>query len=208
MTITFENDNHVIVYGLERIISYARENQYIFLAQSIWWIASVIGLQQGLLIHIENLKNREPIIPDTTSRAISVTRTKCDQKDEGKVHPDRIGQTDNERETSVTPRDLAEDQRLENIHPGRIQQFGKETPDLEEEYDSEPDRQSRALKEADQFLSLSRKERKAFSKKKAKEQLSRTQSGKIITKPLSNKQRQYLQSISKDAIVEYIANRK
>jgi hypothetical protein len=61
MTITFEHDNDVIVYALEKIISYARDNQYIFLAQSIWWISSIIGLQQGLIIHIDNLKVRENI---------------------------------------------------------------------------------------------------------------------------------------------------
>jgi len=115
MTITFENDNDVIVYGLEKIISYARENQYIFLAQSIWWIASIIDLQQGLVIHIDNLKNRETVISDAASKATSVARINCNQKDEGKVHPDRISQIDNERKISVTPRDLAEDQRLDNI---------------------------------------------------------------------------------------------
>jgi len=115
MTITFENDNDVIVYGLEKIISYARENQYIFLMQSIWWIASIIGLQQGLVIHIDNLKNRENVISDAASKATSVARINCNRKNEGQVHPDRIGQIDNKREISVTPRDLAEDQRLDNI---------------------------------------------------------------------------------------------
>jgi hypothetical protein len=56
MTITFESDKDVIVYALEKIISYARNNQYIFLAQSIWWISSTIGLQEGLVIYIDNLK--------------------------------------------------------------------------------------------------------------------------------------------------------
>jgi len=54
MTITFENDNNVIVYALGKIISYARNNQFIFLAQSVWWISSIIGLQQGLIIRIDN----------------------------------------------------------------------------------------------------------------------------------------------------------
>jgi len=115
MTITFKNDNDVIVYVLEKIISYARENQYIFLAQSIWWIASIIGLQQGLVIHIANLKSWENITSDAASKATSVARTNRDQKDTEKVHPNRIGQIDNEWEISVTPRDLAEDQRLDNI---------------------------------------------------------------------------------------------
>jgi hypothetical protein len=67
MTITFENDNDIIVYPLERIISYARDNQYIFLVQSIWWISSIIGLQQGLIIHIDNLRNHS----DNTTRRVS-----------------------------------------------------------------------------------------------------------------------------------------
>jgi hypothetical protein len=59
MTITFENDNDLIVYALEKIISYVRNNHSIFLAQSIWRISSIIGLQEGLIIHIDNLEARE-----------------------------------------------------------------------------------------------------------------------------------------------------
>ena len=62
ITITFDNDNDVIVYALEKIISFARNNHYIFLALSIWWISSLIGLQQGLAIHIDNLRERSEII--------------------------------------------------------------------------------------------------------------------------------------------------
>jgi len=72
MPITFENDNDVIVYAFKKIISYARENQYIFLAQSIWWIASIIGLQQGLIIHIDNLTNRSNVTPAAVLKAESV----------------------------------------------------------------------------------------------------------------------------------------
>jgi hypothetical protein len=56
MTLTFESDQHVLVYALEKIKSFARNNQYIFLAQSVWWISSIIGLQEGLIIHIDNLR--------------------------------------------------------------------------------------------------------------------------------------------------------
>jgi len=58
MTITFANDNNVIVYALEKIISFARINWYIFLAQSVWWTSSIIGLQWGLGSHIHNLRKR------------------------------------------------------------------------------------------------------------------------------------------------------
>jgi hypothetical protein len=84
MTITFESDKDVIVYALEKIISYARDNQYIFLAQSVWWISSILGLQQGLIIHIDNLKVRsdirEPVeIPKPFNPA-----------EELNIHPDRV----------------------------------------------------------------------------------------------------------------------
>jgi hypothetical protein len=37
---------------------YARNNPYILLAQSIWWISSAIGLQEDFIIHIPYLKLR------------------------------------------------------------------------------------------------------------------------------------------------------
>jgi hypothetical protein len=61
MTLSFESDKDVIIYALEKIISYAREYQYIFLAQSVWWISSILHLQEGLIIHIDNLKSREGV---------------------------------------------------------------------------------------------------------------------------------------------------
>jgi hypothetical protein len=33
MTITFENNNNVIIYALEKVITYARRTQQIFVAQ-------------------------------------------------------------------------------------------------------------------------------------------------------------------------------
>ena len=120
-----------------------------------------------------------------------------------------------EETVSATPRDVQEGPRsytgTDSIHPDRIQQIEKETPDLEQEYDSESDLQSRVLQEASSFLRTSKKDRKAFSKKKAKNQLSRTRSGKAISKParpLNNKQWNYLQCIPKDTLVSYIADRK
>jgi hypothetical protein len=81
MPITFESDKDVIVYALEKIISYARDNSYIFLVQSIWWISSVIGLQEGLIIHIDNLK----------ARAIIQTSDQQEELPEPSfVHPDRV----------------------------------------------------------------------------------------------------------------------
>jgi len=109
MTITFENDNDVIIYALEKIISYARRTQQIFVAQCIWWLVSLIGLEKGLVIYIDNLNGRtvdtaEPLpeqdfIPE---RRIA-TEKKSSVPQEVKVP----------REVSSTPRDLEEDQRID-----------------------------------------------------------------------------------------------
>jgi hypothetical protein len=58
MTITFETDSDVIVYALEKIISFARENQYLFVANCAWWISGIIGLDSGLVTFIDNLEIR------------------------------------------------------------------------------------------------------------------------------------------------------
>jgi len=58
MTITFENDNDVIVYALEKVISYAKRTQQIFVAQVVWWLASVIGIERGLISYIDTIQSR------------------------------------------------------------------------------------------------------------------------------------------------------
>jgi hypothetical protein len=96
MTLTFENDNDVIVYALEKIISFSRKHHYIFLAQSVWWIASIIGLQQGLITYIDNIQSRIEV------------GTVSDKVPEEPV-------TIDEKRVSPTPRELTEDQRLDRI---------------------------------------------------------------------------------------------
>jgi len=61
MTITFENDNDVIVYAFEKVIADARRTHQIFVAQFVWWLAAIIGLEQGLISHIDNLQLQENI---------------------------------------------------------------------------------------------------------------------------------------------------
>jgi hypothetical protein len=58
MTNTFGNENHVIVYSLEKIIFFCRSHQDLFAAQCVWWLAAIIGFQEGLVIHINNLQIR------------------------------------------------------------------------------------------------------------------------------------------------------
>jgi hypothetical protein len=58
MTISFKTENNVIIFTLEKIIAFARDTQYICVAQSILWIALIIGLQQRLVEHISNVNIR------------------------------------------------------------------------------------------------------------------------------------------------------
>jgi hypothetical protein len=61
MTITFEMDADVIVYALKKMISFARENQYLFVANCAWWIAGITGLDSGLTIFIDNLETQKSV---------------------------------------------------------------------------------------------------------------------------------------------------
>jgi len=61
MMLTFENDSDVIVYALQKIISFARFQQYLFAANCVWWLAGIIGLDKELVIHFENLRVRAEI---------------------------------------------------------------------------------------------------------------------------------------------------
>jgi len=81
MPITFENDNNVIGYALECVITYARRTQQIFVAQCVWWLASIFGLERELVSHIDKLQTERNVNP----------------------------QEQLPRETSTIPRDLAED---------------------------------------------------------------------------------------------------
>jgi hypothetical protein len=101
MTITFENESDVIIYAFEKVISYARQNQQIFVAQCIWWLVSIIGLEQGLINYIDNLREKEQSSPIDNRLDL--------------VHPDRITRILPKISVSPTPRDLTEDSRLDRI---------------------------------------------------------------------------------------------
>jgi len=100
MTITFENENNIIIYALEMIISFARENQDIFVAQCARWMSSIIGLQQGLVNHIDNLK----ILSNIEVRERSITTQDSSEQS-------RVGNT------------------LSHIHPGRAVQLQDTNPE-------------------------------------------------------------------------------
>jgi hypothetical protein len=59
MTITFKNHSDGIVYALKKVISFAQENENLLVANCAWWIAGIIGLDSGLIAHINNLAFRQ-----------------------------------------------------------------------------------------------------------------------------------------------------
>jgi len=186
MTLTFENDNDVIVYALEKIISYARKNQYIFVAQSVWWIASVIGLTDGLVTHIDNLRKRF----------------------EALQAPLEAEQLSSEKElASELPDRLKIDTKGSCVHPDRISQIDNivnESCEVESNK-SELDRATLIINNAKEYLCNSQKERKAFKPKPSV--LTRMRSGKIPGKPLTKKQKNRLRAIPKDTLAKYLEAR-
>jgi len=201
MTVTFENDNDVIVYASEKVIVYVRRTQQMFVAQCVWWLASIIGLEQGLINNIDNIQSQVEVA--TAIEAPSEDIASCAEADQDtEIIRDLRG-------VSITPRDIQEAPRSratsDTVHPDRRAQIHISNDDISS-LDIEDSRQENRAKETEKFISLSRKERKAVTKQNYNN-LSRTRSRKV-KKPITKKQRNYPQSISKDTIIEYLKNRK
>jgi len=191
MTITFENDNDAIIHALDKIISFARSHQYIFLAQCIWWIASIIGLQQGLATHIHNLRKSVAI----TDRTISEERLTHIAIDNSMVRNVVIVQ-----EQSASRRDIQEDSRFnpafDQVHPDRRIQVNQEADDyeLDQHFD-------KVIDKAECFLERSEERRKKV------DPFCRTCQGKLIHQKLTQKERNRLNQVSPDQIRDMLWNR-
>jgi hypothetical protein len=100
MAITCEDDKDIIIYALEKIISYARQHQYMFLAQSVWQISSIIGLQSGLVIHIDNFRVQNNLVTSAeTNPEIGIQ--------EISIHPSR-GSKINKSDSSINKKHLCQ----------------------------------------------------------------------------------------------------
>jgi len=136
--ITFKNDNDVIVYALEKIIEYARKNQYIFVAQCVWWLASIIGLESGLVTHINSLRVRAEVY-----EAPSVT---CSNP--GVIHPDRLFQV----QDSISNQEEKKNQELSEL-------------ESEPEITSEDNLHNSILDNSEEFLRQSAFKRKMVARR-------------------------------------------
>jgi hypothetical protein len=168
-------------------------------AQCVWWLASVIGLEQRLVSHIGQLQKCE--VAETSERHCEI------------LHSDRAQRIELEKAVSPTARDLQEDPWLgaeENwVHPERRNQLENINLDIRnlDLNDTNKDSQSQVIESTKAFLAKSQKERKALNKQK-RDRLSRMCSGKIRAKPQTAGQRKYLHCIPKDTIEDYLENRK
>jgi len=152
MTITFENDNDVIIYAFEKVISYARRTQQIFLAQAVWWLASIVGLEQGLIIYIDTIQSRVEVsvksgqVPEEP--AIAVTKL-----------------------VSPQPRDIQEESRRDQV-----------------------------LRECEEFLKKSRRERDIATLKSK----GTSHTGRINPMPISKKalKKKYIYRKKSSAVTE------
>jgi hypothetical protein len=194
VTITFANDNNIILYPYVLIISYTRDNEYIFLAQTIWWTASIIGLQQGLVMHIDNLRKRSEAMVRGAAPQAQDTINQCDNSQQGE-------------EKSATPYNIRGDSRLHNelghIHPDRISQAQSTIHNISDLQLSNSliDQSSQIIKQAELIIQKFQKDQKWLTN--WKDPMSRTRSWQILAKPLFKNQRNYLQSIPQAMISHY-----
>jgi len=191
MTLTFESDNDVIVYVLETIISYARKNRYIFVAQSIWWIASDTGLTEGLVSHIDNLRIRSEVPVGEFNRLSASSELPFGKevvlpKRFDKKPPVDITRTELQKEycdkvVSREPRDTQEETRNEfgspSLHPDRISQVDNSV---------NTNHLDIVLKDTGRFLQESHIQRKRF------DPLQRTRQGKVQPRKLAKGERKRL----------------
>jgi hypothetical protein len=116
MTITFDKENDIIVYSLEKIISYAKQTQEIVVPQCLWWRASIIGLERGLIRYIDIVRNREYAVRQEESQLLDDSTKELDSEYMSfRVHPSWVDQISSAQKVSSVPRDLAEQQRADNI---------------------------------------------------------------------------------------------
>jgi hypothetical protein len=117
MTITFETDSDVIVYALEQILSFAQENQYLFVANCAWWIAGIIGLDSGLTIFIDNLEIRK--------RAYQPREVSMTPRDIARSVSANQDQNDLEEGLIVATKGRNRQENLRTIKTNKIQKLSK-----------------------------------------------------------------------------------
>jgi len=196
MTIPFETDNKVIINGLENTISYAWDNHYIFIPHCIWWIASIIRLQQDLVIFINILNKRASV----RLREYGLTN----------VRSERIAIGPEIQNISATIDAPTEDFRAEQIleyverffqrweKPWNKWELSQDLKDTRE-----PQRDSN-IPDIEEIPVYSGREQRALRQQWKSDPLSVIWSGRVEVKPLTKEQENRLQAIPRDTLLEYL----
>jgi hypothetical protein len=87
MPITSANENVVIISALDQFMSHPRRNQYLFRAQCVLWLMTILSLEQGLKVHIDILQS-QTALHTTDTRVHPVTYTIPDDR---KQHLNNFG---------------------------------------------------------------------------------------------------------------------
>ena len=202
MTITFEHKHDIIVYTLKKIIFFPRDNHYTFVAQCVWWIASIIGLQHVLVTHIHNPKIRSNI------EIREVSRTAWDLQEDLRIGYQQEGLTKLSSSINKPSEHYIDPDLISRIaddldNKNSFEELAKAAT---RSIDSETDRQDKYLKATEEFIQYSKRERRAFNQKKELAPLHKTRSGNIVFKPLTKKQKNRLNAIPTDTLSTFINN--
>jgi hypothetical protein len=171
------------------------------------WLASIIGFEQGLINHIDNLQSQEERTIRQESEILQDRqRTSVLENSACHIHPDRAPPVSSEQQVSPTPSDVQKESR---IHPDRRNQVGNQDSNI-----SNLDLSTTTIRSPGgvniknkQFLHESLKERTVLKKQKEIDLLLHMRSGKVLTHPLTPGQRKHLQGIPEDTIKEYLEKR-
>jgi hypothetical protein len=85
------------------------------MAHSIWWLSGIIGLKQGWIVHIDNLRTQS-----------ESAQQPCGTLAGNDIHRDRRNRIATIREVFTIPRDLVEDLQV-NIVLVRVKRFVEES---------------------------------------------------------------------------------
>ena len=168
MTITFENNNAVIVYALEKIIAHARRTQQIFVANCVWWLGSVNGLERGLIAQIDDLGKQSVASLAKDRELLAAFATSTQEKRQSSP----VALSRQARGISIVPQDIPEESRIidkmRHIHRDRVLQVQDTNFDVSDlDLDSsgnEP--QLRIVQQTEQFIRKSRRERRKLDSQK------------------------------------------
>jgi len=121
MSITFQNDTGVIIYAPEKIIAFAWNHRYLLVAQCVWWLASIIRLEQGLVKYLNAIQFRVKVMVSSEENPEApVTKDKEPEKEKSCNHDTVLKECEEFLRDSRRLWDLATLKATRRTQTGRI----------------------------------------------------------------------------------------